>query len=224
MIELFAGSANMASHFEKLGFDTFTVDIEQNRNGSIDLVQDISKITPDDLPQEPYVIWASPPCTYYSYARGKNAVFGPGGIPLTEEAHQANELVKHTLAIIHQLQPQYWFLENPRGHLAKQKFMHKYMKHQIRYCNYGELFEKPTDLWGRFPIRFVPKNRCRHKKHEVTVTPYNYKDETKGNYRNFKYVTPGRRSVLPDKLCEAISESVVESKGAYSYESLEEWL
>eukprot|EP00854_Cymbomonas_tetramitiformis_P007746 gene7746-biopygen7825 len=52
------------------------------------------------------VIWASPPCTQYSQARTTG---GPPDLP------HAHAIVHQTLEIFYFLQPDHWFMENPRG-------------------------------------------------------------------------------------------------------------
>ena len=215
VIELFAGSGVMSEAFEALGYETLKVDIQQNKKGTIDLIEDVLKLTPNNLPSEPYVIWASPPCTSYSFARNRDPHFHQSGKPMCQEAIDANALVMHTLDLINELNPTYWFLENPRAYLRKQPFMKQYMRTTLRYCQYGEDFEKPTDIWGRFPIHWKPKGTCQHAKHRLTVTP------TK---RSFLFVPRGQRAVLPADLCEQVALACHESKGAYQIESLGAWL
>lgn len=226
MIELFAGSARMASHFFALGYETLTLDIQQNKLETIDMVCDLMKIGPSDIQDnvdnffETYgqiVIWASPPCTYYSLANNRYYHFGPGGKPQTEEAHEANKLVLHTLDIIMAINPTYWFMENPRAFLRQQKFMN-FMRETIHYCNYGENFQKPTDIWGRFPIRWNPLTRCNHKVHPGG------KSKKNGSKDYFDNLPKDQRAMLPVMLCEEISMSCGLSEGAYKYESLREWL
>jgi len=218
MVELFAGSAVMASTFEKAGFEVFTVDIEdlsRDPEHPIDLVKDIFDVEHIDLPSEPLVVWASPPCTAYSYARQKDRCFGPGGLPLNEEAHQANRLVRKTLTLIERMNPTYWFLENPRAYLGKQPFMKKIQGVHVSYCRYGEKVEKPTQIWGRHPVKWEPKAHCSHVVHRDAIT----------NHRGHGYLVPKKdRAVLPQPLCDEIVKAVISSRGAYIVESLDAWI
>ena len=214
VIELFAGSGVMSEAFEALGYETFKVDMLQNKKGSIDLIGDVNDLTPADLPSEPYVIWASPPCTSYSFARNKDPHFYPGGKPMCQEAHDSNALVMHTLDLIEQLNPTYWFLENPRAFLRMQPFMKQFMRTTVRYCQYGEDFEKPTDIWGRFPITWRPMGRCHHSKHSINCA----------GTRAWPNGPKTQRAILPADLCEQVAQSCHESKGAYQVESLRSWI
>jgi len=224
VIELFAGSGVMSEAFEALGYETFKVDIQQNEKGTIDLIGDVNDLTPADFPSEPYVIWASPPCTQYSLARAQYKAFYPGGKPMTQAAHDANSLVLHTLDLVEQLNPTYWFIENPRAHLRQQPFMKQLMRTTIRYCQYGEKFEKPTDIWGRFPITWRPRGRCHHSIHTVGVRDIG-RDPTRGKRPiGFEVIPKSQRAILPLELCEQVAQSCHESKGAYQVESLRAWL
>jgi len=211
MIELFAGSARMAQTFREAGFETFTVDIEElsrDPERQIDLIADVLSLKADDLPPNPYVVWASVPCTYYSRARQHpDRAFGPGGIPLTPEAHEANRLVQHTLHLIEQLDPTYWFIENPEGYLAMQPFMKFYMKRRVSYCQYGADTQKPTDIWGKHPIHWIPQAHCPHTTHP----PHNLQAKRD-------------RAVLPQMLCDQIVKAVIDSGGAWAVEDLRAWV
>jgi len=168
-IELFSGSKTTAREFEKLGFDTFTIDIDFDP----DLVKDIMSVVYADfthlnLASRPLVVvWASPPCKAFSLANTSNHHFAPGGKPLTEKAHLARNLVKKTLDIIQMIDPRFWFLENPfTGFLRHQKFMQKYHMVKVLYCQYGSKFQKPTSIWGEFPSSWFPKGICHCHSHE----------------------------------------------------------
>ena len=217
MIELFAGSARMAQTFREAGFETFTVDIEElsrDPERQIDLIADVLTLKAEDLPPNPHVVWASPPCTYYSFARhlcGAEPAFAPGGKPLTQEAHDANRLVQHTLHLIEQLDPTYWFMENPEGYLAMQPCMKFYSKRRVSYCQYDEQWKKPTDIWGQHPIHWHPKAHCSHVNHPNFAT-------------SFARAPKEDRALLPQLLCDEIVKAVVDSKGAYVVEDLRAWL
>lgn len=90
---------------------------------------DIGTITADDILKKfgrPDVIWASPDCTTYSIAaishhRRKE---DDGNLaPVSEYAKFCDNVNQHVLKLIHELNPKYWFIENPRGGLRKMRFM-----------------------------------------------------------------------------------------------------
>ena len=95
MIELFSGSGDMSEAFAKMGFRTFEVDFDESMNP--DKVADILELLPADLPKNPYVIWASPDCTYFSLANNKGRHFAKGGEPISEQAKHACRVVERTI-------------------------------------------------------------------------------------------------------------------------------
>ena len=116
------------------------------------------KVTAKDIIDKfgkPDVIWASPPCTSYSIAaishhRKKNPITGNLD-PVSDFAKLSDNLVQHTIELIRELQPKYWFIENPRGGLRKMAFMKNLPRYTITYCQYGDTRMKPTDIWTNHP-------------------------------------------------------------------------
>ena len=126
----------------------------------------------------PDVIWASPPCTSYSIAaishhRKKNVETGSLD-PVSDFAKLSDELVKHTLELIKELKPKYWFIENPRGGMRKMDFMQGLPRYTVTYCQYGDTRMKPTDIWTNHPNpQFKPMchngDPCHERKHPEEV-------------------------------------------------------
>jgi len=209
MIELFSGSGEMSEGFAKMGFRTFEVDFDESMNP--DKVADILELLPSDLPKHPWVIWASPDCTYFSLANNKGHHFAKGGEPLSEQAKHACRVVERTIWLIEQLNPTYWFIENPRGHLRAQPFMKRFTRTTVQYCAYGASTQKPTDIWGVFPALWHPLTRCYHNGHEMQIGGNND-------------LTPkSKRALIPQPLITEIVESVIRSQGVISWPTLEEW-
>ena len=72
-------------------------------------------------------MWASPPCTEYSRAMTSRR---PRELPA------ADRLVASALACLLHLQPRYWFIENPEGHLQQRPLimpLGPYL-HKAAYC------------------------------------------------------------------------------------------
>ena len=169
LLELFSGRKMISKTFEAQGFDVFNVDINPDLLPS--LCADVMTLDSPSLVEHceghPNVVWASPDCTQWSWARGaKNEFRQSNTEPLSQAAQDAIEQVKYTLLLIEQLNPQYWFLENPdHGALADQSFMKRYPSFTVAYCQYGRPYRKLTKIWGKFPPSWHPLTKCHHHSH-----------------------------------------------------------
>jgi hypothetical protein len=199
MIELFSGSKRMASAFEAKGFRTITIDNQADLTP--DIVTDILALKASDITKErPSVIWASPPCTTFSIASFGHH-WAENYTPKTEECRIALKLVAHVLTLIRDLDPEYFFIENPMGMMRKLPAMQPYEKYRklTTFCQYGEPRMKPTDIWTNAPINF-PK--CKNGDLCHPRTPRGCKtvgtQAMKGAYE---------RAALPEGLCELVANS-----------------
>ena len=161
VLELFAGSRSIGKVAEELGYNVFSVDIEPFKN--IDLVKDIEHLKKEDIPFQPDIIWASPPCTTYSIAAiGHHRDMGK---PKTDFAAKSDRLVLNTLKLIKEFDCTY-YIENPRGYLRKMSFMSGIPKTTVWYCRYGDSRAKPTDIWSNNianlfnPDGWMPRPEC----------------------------------------------------------------
>lgn len=162
-LDLFSGLGGWSIPFKERGHSVVTLDIDPGFGP--DIVADILEVDLSDLPR-PDVILASPPCEAFSVLRiGKNWT-GPTDVPAhspkTLEATRALKIVHRTLWIIDKLQPQYWVMENPRAKLRKMPAMAQFERRTVTYCQYGEKFMKPTDLWGGFPASLQLLPPCQN--------------------------------------------------------------
>jgi site-specific DNA-cytosine methylase len=129
VLELFAGTRSIGKAFEKKGHEVYSVDWNKDFE-NINLYADISKLTADDVLSvfgKPEVIWASPDCATYSLAgifhhRRKNYETGECE-PVSDYAKFCDITNQHVIELIKELNPKYWFIENPRAGLRKMKFM-----------------------------------------------------------------------------------------------------
>ena len=201
VLELFAGSRSIGKVADELGYEVFSVDI--NNFEGIDLVKDIEFLTKDDIPFVPDVIWASPPCTTYSIAAiGHHRDMGK---PKTDFAAKSDRLVLNTLRLIKEYDCKY-FIENPRGYLRKMDFMLGIPKTTVWYCTYGDIRAKPTDIWSNHiyslfnengwkprPMCFNGNTKCQHQ-----PAPRGSRTGTQGMKNNYE------RSKVPYELCKEI--------------------
>lgn len=173
VIDLYCGTKSLKKPAEDLGMLYFGVD--NNQQFEPDLVTDIYTLSANELTikiinkfgeyQRPYVVWASPPCTYFSVASiGKYWENNPYGDPIakTSEAEHSVRLVAKTLFLFSDLFPSWWYLENPRGMLRKFEMMKNTpYRNTVTYCQYGETRMKPTDIWNNNPY-WHPKPACKN--------------------------------------------------------------
>lgn len=121
ILELFAGTRSIGKAFEKRGHKVFSVEWDKNFE-NIDLYKDIAELTAQEILDKfgrPDVIWMSPDCTTFSIAaishhRRKNEQTGNLD-PISNYAKFCDKVDKHCLDLIKQLNPHFWFIENPRG-------------------------------------------------------------------------------------------------------------
>lgn len=157
VLELFAGTRSISKAFEAAGHEVYTVEWDKSFE-NISLYADIGKLTAQDIIDlcggVPDVIWASPDCTTYSVAaiskhRHKEA---NGNLkPLTDYAEFCDRVNAHVVELIKEINPRYWFIENPVGGLRKMDFMQGLPRYTVTYCQYGERRQKPTDIWTNHP-------------------------------------------------------------------------
>ena len=205
VLELFAGSRSVGKAAESLGYNVFSSDI--NEFEGIDYAVDILEFDINKVPFIPDIIWASPPCTTYSIAAISH--HRPHNKPLSDFAIKSDRMVQKTLSIIQELQPNKWYIENPRGLLRKQKFMMGLPRTTVWYCKYGDTRAKPTDIWTNNlysllnsdgwnprPECFNGNKDCHHES-----APRGSRTGTQGLKGNYE------RSKIPHELCIEILNS-----------------
>lgn len=205
ILELFAGTRSIGKAFESKGHDVFSVEWNKDFE-NIDLYADISKVTAEEILEKfgkPDVIWASPDCTTFSIAaishhRYKDPVTG-NLAPKSDYAKFCDMVDTHVIDLIKQLNPKYYFIENPRGGMRKMNFMQGMPRYTVTYCQYGDNRMKPTDIWTNHPNpKFKPMCKNGDKCHESA--PRGSKTGTQG-LKGSK-----ERSVIPAELCRHIVE------------------
>ena len=107
VLELFAGSRSIGKVAEELGYNVFSVDINNFEN--IDYVTNILYFDFKKVPFKPNIIWASPPCTYFSVASiGKH--WNKDHTPKTLEAILGCQIVRKTIEIIKYYKPKFFYI------------------------------------------------------------------------------------------------------------------
>ena len=202
VLELFAGSRSIGNVAEQLGMNVYSSDIEQF--GGINYVVDILEFDVNNVPFKPDIIWASPPCTGFSVAAiGRNWIKTDGdAIPKSDTARLGIELVKKTIEIIDYFNPNYFFIENPRGMLRKLQIMQRFMRYSVTYCQYGDTRMKPTDIWTNSQ-NWVPRPACKNGDSCHVSAPRGSRTGTQGLANAYE------RSKIPKQLCEEILKSCI---------------
>lgn len=186
------------------GHEVFSIEWDKSFP-DISWYEDISKVTAADILERfgrPDVIWASPDCTTYSIAAiSHHRKQEPNGNlkPVSDYAKFCDALNVHVLNLIKELNPTFWFLENPRGGFRKMDFVKGLPRYTVTYCQYGDRRMKPTDIFTNHPCPdFLPMCHRGDPCHEAA--PRGAKTGTQGLKGHVE------RSVIPDKLCDHIAE------------------
>ena len=217
LLELFAGSRSIGSVGEELGMKVFSSDINNFEN--IDYVTDILEFDVTNVHFIPDVIWASPPCTFFSVASiGRH--WYKDHTPKSESAVLGMEIVKKTIEIIDYFLGKnpnlIYFMENPRGKLRKLDFMQRFDRTTVMYCQYGDDRMKPTDIWSNninsmyndrgfeAKVCFNGNKGCHHQ-----PAPRGSQTGTQGRKGSYE------RSKIPKELCLDVLNSAVRQYVTY---------
>lgn len=203
VLELFAGTRSIGKEFEAKGHEVFSVEWDKDFE-HIDLYADISTLTAKEILEKfghPDVIWASPDCTTFSVAaiskhRRRNPENGSLE-PITEYAKFCDATDQHVLDLIRELNPTFFFIENPRGAMRKMEWMQGIPRYTITYCKYGDTRMKPTDIWTNHPDpQFKPA--CKNGDPCHMRAPRGSRSGTQG-IKGTK-----ERSRIPEQFCKHI--------------------
>lgn len=219
VLELFAGSRSVGTVADALGHEVFSMDIHPF--DGIDLAKDILETNIADIPFVPDIIWASPPCTFFSVASIGHH-WNKDHTPKTENAQLGVRIVEKTLEIIDHfadLNPDCkWFMENPRGKLRKLPVVANRPRATVMYCKYGDTRMKPTDIWSNHiadvfnPSGWAPRAVCFNGNldchHEAA--PRGSKTGTQGIKGSYD------RSRIPLELVGEILNSVTRPEAKYT--------
>jgi len=205
VLELFSGSQSFTNVAKERGHNTFTSDYKDFP--STDYVTNILEFDVYKVPFVPNVIWASPPCTYFSVCsighhwnkdntpKTENAKLG------MEIAYKTRQVISHFSALNSDL---IYFVENPRGKLRKLNIFNPYHINTVTYCQYASGDEmrrmKPTDIWTNLTNIWIPRTMCRNGDNCHESAPRGSRTGTQGLKGNFE------RSRVPSELCLELLE------------------
>lgn len=204
VLELFCGTKSFTKVAESRGHECVTLDIDPRFKPTI--CKDILDFTVQDLNGfKPDVIWASPPCQCFSVmAISRNWESKPCSWPRPKrpETIMAMGIAKRTVSLVKELEPHYFFIENPRGMLRKMAFMQGLNRSFVTYCQYGLDYQKPTDIWNNcltWKARSCkPGDSCHETAHRGAHAGL------QGKGRSMDWASQVARAIVPPRLCEEI--------------------
>ena len=158
-IEFYCGTKSFSNVADELGHFTWTVDIDPQFKP--DVCKSIFDFNPRIYkPHNFDVLWASVPCQGFSVASiGK--MWNHDNTPKHPTAEYGLKLLKHTIKLIEEMKPKYWFIENPRGKMRKIDCMKDYHRKTVTYCQYGDTRMKPTDIFTNLKT-WNPRPMCKN--------------------------------------------------------------
>lgn len=203
VLDLFSGLGGWSAPARAMGLEVTRVEMEPHLEAEVHA--DILTLSAAELGgRGAYdLVLASPPCEGFSVMNiGKN--WHHDGRPKTARAELALALVEATLALIAELRPAYWVLENPRDKLRVLPPVQHLERRTVTYCHYGERRMKPTDLWpDRWPPSLVLLPTCRNGDPCHVRAP---RGSTTGTQGMGDY---WQKSVVPYPLAEAVTLAAV---------------
>lgn len=196
-LELFCGTKSFSKVAHQWGYETKTLDFEDQFNA--DFTMDIMDFDVSMLDgYKPDIVWASPPCQKFSVA-SFSAHWFPNRVPKNENTIKAMDMVRKTVKIIEELNPKYFYIENPRAMLRKLDLI-PYPHATVTYCQYGFKNMKPTDIWSNNQDWQLVAKKCKNGMSCHEPAPRGSKTGTQG----IKNAT--LRGAIPPKLIEEILE------------------
>ena len=202
ILELFAGTRSIGKAFEENGHEVYSVEWDK-KFSNIDLYTDIGKLSSEEILLKfgkPDVIWASPDCSSYSIAaisHHRRKESNGNLAPHSEYAKFCDEVNMNMIKIIKELNPKYYFIENPRGGMRKMNFMKEFPRYTVTYCQYGDSRMKPTDIWTNHEKPMF-KPMCHNGDPCHESAPRGSKTGTQG------LKDSAERSIIPHDLCKHI--------------------
>ena len=131
------------------------------------------------------MLWASPPCEGFSVAAIGRNWDKETRAPKSPSARLGVAILKRTLALIAELKPRKWYIENPRGMMRKiipdilNASGLAWRQVTVTYCQYGDSRMKPTDIWTN-DMDWQPKPPCRNGDTCHVAAPRGSKTGTQG--------------------------------------------
>lgn len=145
ILDVCSGLNGWSNVWKKAGFKVDTLDL--NPFFKPTYCMDVRDFKPE---KEYKVIFSSPPCTFFSFARNY--------LTTDEERKEGLEIAKACFRIAEKAE--YYIVENPYWKKSLQYYIKRKNHHIVDYCMYGYGYKKPTSLWSNIPIEY---RKCIHK-------------------------------------------------------------
>lgn len=157
-IELFSGSGNLSSSFKSNGHNFISLDIRKRKGICMpDIHKNILDISSLELTrslgsEKVDVLFIGLPCDIWSYASG-GFHLDKDFNPLTEKCSIHLEIFNKCLALIWEISPALYFIENPRGKLRHYPPFLEFLNntqglcHTLTMSSYGFSTTKPTNVF-----------------------------------------------------------------------------
>ena len=200
LLDLFTGTGSVKNIAEELGYSVTSLDIDPKFRpthvADINSFDYKSHFKPGDFD----IIWASPPCQYFSQARKCNIGRTlKNGETLTAERVLSDitefgvPILRRTQEIIEYLQPRVWFIENPYTGAMKRYIPEK--PAVFDYCMFGFPYRKRTAIWSNQHLESVLCDRSHLINGSHAMTPIGSSKtqigQGGGASRNARYAIPG---------------------------------
>jgi len=194
LLELFSGTGSVGKVAKELGWEVISLDLLFPSTHQIDILDFNYKQYPKDTFD---IVWASPPCVFYSNLQNSNIGRKVNGSILTKELLErkrmdSDKLVEKTMEIINYFNPVLWFMENPQtGQLRNREVIKGLDFYDVDYCMYCDWgYRKRTRIWtnkvGYHPL--LCNKNCGNFKNGKHVKQVN--DYGGGSDREQRYAIP----------------------------------
>lgn len=197
LLELFSGSGNVSAAFREQDWRTITLDSDKRHEADIQM--NILNFEPSiHLPPDVDhvdLVWASPPCVFYSIMRQCN-------IPATEDQLDFSDtLVRKSLQIADELGCPI-LLENPwSGKLKNRGILDHLRVNRLDYCCYSRMYRKRTAVWS--DTEWSPaRPLCRYN---CPATVFNPSTNRRNHAKTVRECNH-RSAEIPKELCREIAE------------------
>lgn len=222
-IELFCGTKSFSKSAAAVGMKTETLDNDPRFQPTylmsiMDFLKYFKSCNMIEGTDARYnVLWASPPCRCFSKMSAKvhwqksRIPAPPGKVfyePKTERAREAISIIKETALVIATMKPDFWFVENPVGMLRfflpdilRAYGIDVFERRTVTYCQYGESYQKPTDIWTNFAA-WKPRKAC-----EAGASCHE-RVRAGSNAGTVRLKTNVHRAVVPKQLCDEIAAAL----------------